>query len=85
MRSDGTLWFTDPPWGLESPPEIPGHWVYKLDPENGRIEAVIRGLAMPNGIVFSPDETRLYVADTGGRQKKPGCQNPRFGAWHSLL
>jgi sugar lactone lactonase YvrE len=71
VRSDGTLWFTDPPWGLEGPPEIPGHWVYKLDPANGRIEAIIKDLAMPNGIVFSPDETRLYVADTGGDKRNP--------------
>ena len=71
VRSDGTLWFTDPPWGLTGPPEIPGHWVYRLDPANGRIEAVIKDLAMPNGIVFSPDETRLYVADTGGDKRHP--------------
>ena len=71
VRSDGTLWFTDPPWGLTGPPEIPGHWVYKLDPANGEIEAVIKDLAMPNGIVFSPDETRLYVADTGGDKRHP--------------
>ena len=30
VRSDGTLWFTDPPWGLSGPHEIPGHWVFKL-------------------------------------------------------
>lgn len=71
VRSDGTLWFTDPPWGLIGPPEIPGHWVYKLNPANGKIEAVIKDLAMPNGIVFSPDETRLYVADTGGNKRHP--------------
>jgi gluconolactonase len=29
VRSDGTLWFTDPPWGLTGPHEIPGHWVFK--------------------------------------------------------
>lgn len=74
VRSDGTLWFTDPPWGLTGPPELPGHWVYKLDPANGRIEAVIKDLAMPNGIVFSPDETRLYVADTGGDKRNPDAK-----------
>ena len=71
VRSDGTLWFTDPPWGLEGPGEIPGHWVYKLDPADGKLEAIIKDLAMPNGIVFSPDETRLYVADTGGDKRNP--------------
>jgi len=71
IRSDGTLWFTDPPWGLSEPHEIPGHWVFKLDPRNGQVEAVVKTLAMPNGIVFSPDETRIYIADTGGNSRHP--------------
>lgn len=71
VRSDGTLWFTDPAWGLTGPHEIPGHWVFKLDPETGKVEAVIKTLAMPNGINFSPDERRLYVADTGGHPRHP--------------
>jgi gluconolactonase len=68
---DGTLWFTDPPWGLRAPHEIPGHWVYKLDPETGKVEVLIKDLAMPNGIVFSPGGSRLYVADTGGHKRHP--------------
>ena len=75
VRSDGTLWFTDPPWGLTEPPELPGHWVYKLDPKTGQVAPIIKDLAMPNGIVFSPDETRLYVADTGGNKRHP---DPKF-------
>lgn len=71
IRSDGTLWFTDPPWGLTEPHEIPGHWVYKLDPKTEKIDVVYKYLAMPNGIVFSPDETRIYIADTGGNQRHP--------------
>src|SRR5262245_30206873 len=66
VRSDGTLWFTDPPWGLTGEREIPGNWVYKLNPASGTVEPVIKDLAMPNGIIFAPDESRLYVADTGG-------------------
>jgi gluconolactonase len=69
VRSDGTLWFTDPPWGLTGEREIPGNWVFKLDPASGSVEPVIKDLAMPNGIVFSPDESRLYVADTGGNER----------------
>ena len=72
---DGTLWFTDPPWGLREPHEIPGHWVYKLDPKTGEVEVLIKDLAMPNGIVFSPDFSRLYVADTGGSKRHP---DPKF-------
>lgn len=71
VRSDGTLWFTDPPWGLTEPHEIPGHWVFKLDPKTNSIEVVHKDLAMPNGIVFSPDETRIYIADTGGNERHP--------------
>jgi gluconolactonase len=69
VRSDGTLWFTDPPWGLTGQREIPGNWVFKLDPASGSVEPVVKDLAMPNGIVFSPDESRLYVADTGGNER----------------
>lgn len=71
VRSDGTLWFTDPPWGLSGKHEIPGHWVFRLDPAGGQVHVVIKDLAMPNGIVFSPDERRLYVADTGGHPRHP--------------
>lgn len=75
VRSDCTLWFTDPPWGLTGPGELPGNWVFKLDPATGSVEAVIKDLAMPNGIIFSPDESRLYVADTGGHEK---LSSPEF-------
>ena len=68
---DGTLWFTDPPWSLRGPHEIPGHWDYKLDPATGKVDVLIKDLAMPNGIVFSPDGSRLYVADTGGNKRHP--------------
>jgi len=69
--SDGTLWFTDPPWGLKGEREVPGHWVYKLYPASGKVEVVLKELAMPNGINFSPDGSRIYIADTGGRKTHP--------------
>lgn len=62
---------TRPPWGLLGKQEIPGNWGYKFDPMTSKIEPVIKDLAMPNGINFSPDESRLYVADTGGNPKYP--------------
>lgn len=71
VRSDGTLWFTDPPWGLTEKAELPGHWVYKLDPDSGKVKPVVKDLAMPNGIIFSPDERRIYIADTGGHTRHP--------------
>jgi len=75
LRSDGTLWFTDPPWGLTGEREIPGNWVFRLDMKTGDVEVVKKDLAMPNGIVFSPDEKRIYIADTGGNQRHP---DPKF-------
>ena len=72
VRSDGSLWFTDPSWGLGGKPsELPGCWVYKFDPATGKVEPVVKDLAMPNGINFSPDESRIYIADTGGNKLNP--------------
>ena len=71
VRSDGSLWFTDPPWGLRGKHEYGAHWVFKLDPKSGKAEPVVKDLAMPNGIIFSPDESRIYIADTGGHKRHP--------------
>jgi gluconolactonase len=67
---DGSIWFTDPHYGIgtdyegfKAPQELPCQ-VYRIDP-SGRLEAMITDMACPNGLVFSPDESRLYVADTG--------------------
>lgn len=73
IQSDGTLWFTDPPWGLDKQTEgkeLDGHWVFRLDAE-GRLDVVLKDHVMPNGIALSPDEDRLYVADTGGHRSHP--------------
>lgn len=78
VRSDGSLWFTDPPWGLTEKTELEGHYVFKYDPKTEKVEVVVKDLAMPNGIVFSPDESRLYIADTGGHMKHPDA------AFHKL-
>ncbi len=66
VKSDGTLWFTDPSYGLRGKPgEIDGKWVYRFDPKSKSVSVVSKHFDMPNGIVFSPDEKRLYVSDTG--------------------
>jgi len=73
VQVDGTLWFTDPPWGLPQQTEgkeLGGHWVFRRSPD-GSLRAVLRDLAIPNGIALSPDEARLYVADTGGHPSHP--------------
>lgn len=70
VASDGGVWFTDPHYGImsnyegfKSPQELPCQ-VYRIDPL-GKIEAMISDMACPNGLAFSADESRLYVADTG--------------------
>ncbi len=71
VRSDGTIWFTDPTYGImadyegyKAEPEQPSRNVYRLDPKTGEINAVVTDFHQPNGLAFSPDETRLYVADS---------------------
>ena len=68
-RSDGSIWFTDPPFGIgghwegdKAPPELP-HNVYRIDPRNGALSRVIGDLLGSNGLAFSPDERRLYVVE----------------------
>ena len=65
VRSDGTIWFTDPPYGLgQRDKEQKGNYVFKLDAATKKVEAVILDIQWPNGICFSPDESRLYVANS---------------------
>lgn len=70
VASDGAIWFTDPHYGImtnyegfKAEEEVPCA-VYRIAPD-GTMDAVITDMACPNGLCFSPDETRLYVADTG--------------------
>ena len=80
VKSDGTVWFTDPPYGIltdyegyKSPQEQDGCYVYCVDPsKKGGPEAIITDMAKPNGIAFSPNEKVLYVADTGATHD-PDC------------
>ena len=67
VKSDGTIWFTDPPYGLPQgqAKEQPGNFVYRFDPKSGETSVVAREIDMPNGLCFSPDEKLLYVADSG--------------------
>ncbi len=71
--SDGSLYFTDPPYGLEgleaSPMrELDFNGVYRLRPE-GELELLVRDQSRPNGIALSPDETTLYVANSDAEHK----------------
>jgi len=79
VKSDGSIWFTDPAYGIDtdyegnkSESEIGACHVYRIDP-SGEIDAVITDMVRPNGIAFSLDENLLYVADTG---RSHGEKNP---------
>ena len=87
--SDGWLYFTDPPYGLEGNEESPlreldFNGIYRLSPE-GELELLARDQSRPNGIALSPDETTLYVANSDAIQKlwmaydvsADGASNPR--------
>ena len=66
VKSDGTIWFTDPDYGLDGKPrEIEGCYVFTFNPQSNILTVVARDFDKPNGICFSPDEKRLYVADSG--------------------
>ncbi|MEQ1941521.1 SMP-30/gluconolactonase/LRE family protein [Mesorhizobium sp. VNQ89] len=72
VKSDGSIWFTDPNYGIISDyvgrkdlQEQAGCHVYRIDPATGAIAVVADDFFMPNGLAFSPDETRLYISDSG--------------------
>jgi sugar lactone lactonase YvrE/uncharacterized protein YbjT (DUF2867 family) len=69
IRSDGTIYFSDPPYGLpemSQGKELDFNGVYKISPE-GELSLLIEDIQLPNGMVFSPDERFLYVNDTQAR------------------
>jgi gluconolactonase len=84
VKSDGSIWFTDPAYGIDS--DYEGHkaeseigdcHVYRIDPHTGDVRMVAGDFVRPNGIAFSPDERRLYVADTGATHVKDGPRHIR--------
>ena len=72
VKSDGTIWFTDPPYGILSDyegylgeQEYGGCFVFKYDPKLKKLDVMTKNLDRPNGIAFSHDEKKIYIADTG--------------------
>jgi gluconolactonase len=71
VKSDGSIWFTDPPFGIlghyeghKAPLELPTN-VYRVEAGSGEARVVTGEINRPNGLCFSPDESRLYVVESG--------------------
>lgn len=85
VKSDGTIWFTDPPYGHVT--DLEGHkgvselgrnHVFCFDPRDGSLAIVADDFTNPNGLCFSPDERLLYIADTGRSFDPDGPQHIRI-------
>lgn len=84
VHSDGGIWFTDPSYGilsdyegLSAESEIGACNVYRIDPASGAVELVADDFVKPNGLAFSPDESMLYIADTGASHAVDGPRHIR--------
>ena len=68
VRADGSIYFTDPTYGVEAAAvELPFKGVYRIKPD-GKLELLVKDFDMPNGLCFSPDESKLYIADSSNRR-----------------
>jgi gluconolactonase len=72
-KSDGSVWFTDPTFGIagfyeghKAVPELPTN-VYRWDPKSGQLTVVAGDINRPNGLAFSPDESILYIIESGAK------------------
>jgi gluconolactonase len=84
VKSDGSIWFTDPPYGImndwegiKAPQEQGSSNIYRVDPGTGEIAVVSDDCEIPNGLAFSPDEKILYVSDTGITEGPDGAHHIR--------
>lgn len=84
VKSDGSLWFTDPAYGIESDyeghksePELDGCHVFRIDGTTGKVTKVADDFVRPNGLAFSPDESLLYIVDTGATHQENGPRHIR--------
>ncbi len=83
VKSDGSIWFTDPSYGIlidyegeRAESEIGACHVYRVDPSDD-ISIVAEDYVKPNGLAFSPDESLLYIADTGASHQADGPKHIR--------
>jgi len=72
VKSDGSIWFSDPPFGISGNYEghkaepVLGQNVYRLDPDTNELSVVVDDVLGPNGLAFSPDEETLYIVESRG-------------------
>jgi len=90
VKSDDSIWFTDPSYGIDSPyegfeapSELDGQHVYRIDGATGQITQVTNDFACPNGLAFSPDENQLYIVDSCGTKYPSGQRHMRKFDVHS--
>jgi gluconolactonase len=79
VKRDGTIWFTDPPYGIlssreghQAESELGANHVFRFDPVKKDLRIVSAFLGEPNGLAFSPDESVLYVSDTSAATRTDG-------------
>ena len=84
VKSDGSIWFTDPTYGIDSEyegdaakEEIGASNVYRIDPSTHEVTVVATDFVKPNGLAFSIDEKRLFIVDTGATHVKDGPRHIR--------
>ena len=84
VAADGSIWFTDPPYGILSDyegrtadAEYGGCHVFRFDEHRGELTAVVTDMVHPNGLAFAPDERVLYVSDTGWVRDNSGPRHIR--------
>ncbi len=82
VHTDGSIWFTDPPYGIlsnvegyQAESEIGANHIYRFDPDSGELRVVVTDVEEPNGLGFSPDGSLLYVADTSAAVRTDGTGN----------
>ncbi|MNF23212.1 Gluconolactonase precursor [compost metagenome] len=84
VKSDGSIWFSDPAYGImsdregyQAESEQDGCHVYRFDPQSRQLSRVADDFEKPNGLAFSPDESLLYVSDTSASHAADGCHHIR--------
>ncbi len=92
VKRDGSIWFTDPPYGIvsnheghQAESELGANYVFRFEPASGALCIASDFLEEPNGLAFSPDETLLYVSDTSAALRQDGGGQHHIVAFDVLV